>query len=77
MAVIDKSRIIEAIEQTEEERILFAIQRLLQIEEEDIPEWHREIVEQRWKDMKEGKAEFKSWDEVKDKIFRKQDVLKN
>lgn len=71
MSVIDKTKIIEAIQQTEDERILFAINRLLQIEQEEIPEWHQEIVMQRWKDMKEGKAEFVSWEEVKDKVFRK------
>ena len=47
MEAIDKSRIIEAIQQTDEERILFAIKRLLQLEEEEISERHREIVEQR------------------------------
>lgn len=75
MATIDKAKIIEAIQQTEDERILFAICRLLQLDEADVPEWHREIVEQRWNEMKEGKAEFVSWEEVKEKVFRKQDVL--
>ena len=67
----DKEKIIEAIQQTDDERILFAIKRLLQIEEDEVPEWHKEVVEQRWKEMNEGKAEFVSWEEVKDKVFRK------
>ena len=71
-AAIDKSRIIAAIYETDDERILFAIERLLQIEEENVPEWHREVIEQRWKDMQEGKAEFLNWEEVKDNIFKKQ-----
>ncbi len=71
MPVIDKAKIIEAIQQTDDERILFAINRLLQIEEDETPEWHREIVMQQWKEMKEGKVEFVSWEEVKEKVFRK------
>lgn len=67
---IDKAKIIEAIRQTDDERILFAINRLLQIEE-DIPDWHKAIVEQRWRDMREGRAVFHSWDEVKKEIFGK------
>ncbi len=70
MTASEKEKIIEAIQQTDDERILFAIKRLLQIEEE-LPDWHKEIVEQRWNDMKEGKAEAVSWEDVKDKVFRK------
>ncbi len=71
MPVIDKTRMIEAIQQTDNEWVLLAINRLLQIEEEEIPEWHKEIVEQRLKDIEEGKAVFHSWDEVKKEIFGK------
>lgn len=70
-AVIDKERIIEAIRQSDDERILFAIGRLLQIDDEEIPEWHKEIVEQRWKEMKEGKVKFQKWEDVKNKIFNR------
>lgn len=70
MAVVDKAKIIEAIQQTDDERILFAINRLLQIEEE-IPDWHKEIVESRVKNIEEGKASFHRWEEVKDAIFKK------
>ena len=55
ITTIDKEKIIAAIKETDDERILFAINRLLQIEEEDIPGWHKEIVEQRWNEMKEGR----------------------
>ena len=73
MSAIDKAKIIEAIQQTEDERILFAINRLLQIEEEDedIPEWHKEILEQRLKDIEEGRAVFHKWDDIKDRLFKK------
>lgn len=71
MSAIDKEKIIAAIKGTEDERVLFAINRLLQIEEDELPEWHKEIVEQRWKEMKEGKAEFVRWEDIKDEIFKK------
>jgi hypothetical protein len=68
---IDKEKIIAAIKETDDERVLFAINRLLQIEDDEIPDWHKEIVEQRWNEMKEGKAKFVKWEDVKDKIFKK------
>ncbi len=71
MNEIDKTEIIAAINNTEDERILFAIKRLLQIDEDEVREWHKEIVEQRYKDMQEGKAEFINWEEMKDQIFKK------
>jgi hypothetical protein len=67
MAAIDKSRIIEAIQQTEDERILFAINRLLQIEE-DIPEWHKQELDKRTALINEGKDELYNWDDVKKEI---------
>lgn len=68
---IDKEKIIAAIKETDDERILFAINRLLQIEDDEMTDWHKEIVEQRWNEMKEGKAQFVKWEDVKDKIFKK------
>lgn len=67
---IDKSKIIEAINQTDDDRILFAIERLLQIDDmEDIPEWHKTILNQRIKEVEEGKAVFYNWEDVKGEIF--------
>lgn len=71
MHTIDKTKIIEAIQQTDDEWVLLAINRLLQIEDEEIPEWHKQIVEQRLKDIEEGRAVFHNWDEVKKEIFGK------
>lgn len=64
----DKSKIISAINETDDERILFAINRLLKIDE-DIPEWHKSVLEQRLKDIEEGKAVFHNWDEIKSSLF--------
>ena len=70
MSAIDKTKIIEAIRQTDDEWVLLAINRLLKIEE-DIPEWHKEILSQRLKDIEEGRAVFHSWDDVKKEVFGK------
>jgi hypothetical protein len=66
---IDKEQLIEAIRETDDERILFAISRLLLVDE-DIPEWHKEILQQRLKDIEEGKTVFHDWDEIKDSLFK-------
>lgn len=71
MPGIDKSRIIEAIQHTEDERILFAINRLLQIDEDEIPEWHKEILNDRLKSIEEGTAVFHKWDDIKDSLFER------
>lgn len=68
---IDKEKIIAAIKETDDERILFAINRLLQFEDDEMTGWHKEIVEQRWNEMKEGKSQFVKWEDVKDKVFKK------
>lgn len=68
MAVIDKTKIIEAIQQTEDERILFAINRLLQIEEGEIPEWHKNELDKRAALIDEGKDKLYSWEDVKQEI---------
>lgn len=67
MAVIDKARIIEAIQQTDDERILFAINRLLQIEE-GIPEWHKQELDKRTALINKGEDELYDWEDVKQEI---------
>ena len=66
MSVIDKSRIIEAIQHTEDERILFAINRLLQIEEDEIPEWHKQELNRRTEKMARGEEELFDWNDIKE-----------
>ena len=70
-AAIDKARIIAAIKEMDDERILFAIERLLQIDTEDVPEWHKRTLEQRIKEIEEGNAVFHNWDQIKDALFQK------
>jgi len=66
-ANIDKEQLIEAIRETDDERILFAIGRLLQVDE-DIPEWHKEILEERRIKIEKGEEKFHNWDDIKDEI---------
>jgi hypothetical protein len=73
MASIDKTKIIDAIQRTEDERILFAINRLLLIEEEeaDIPDWHKDEIQQRLKKIEDGETKLHDWNTIKNSIFRK------
>lgn len=64
----DKEKIIAAINDIEDERVLFAIKRLLLIEEDEIPEWHKEELDTRSENLKSGKDKIYSWDEVKSEI---------
>lgn len=65
MPVIDKARIIEAIQQTDDEWVLFAINRLLQIEEEEIPEWHKHELDKRTEKITRGEETYYDWEDVK------------
>jgi hypothetical protein len=64
---IDKEQLIEAIRETDDERILFAIGRLLQVDE-DIPDWHKEILDERRNKIESGAEKFYDWDDIKDDI---------
>ena len=67
MTSIDKEQLIEAIRETDDERILFAISRLLQVDE-DIPDWHKEILQERSDKMEGGEEKLYDWDDIKDKL---------
>lgn len=69
MSVIDKAKIIEAIQQTDDERILFAINRLLQIEEMEVPEWQKAELDRRSEKIAKGEETFYNWEEVKNELF--------
>lgn len=69
MSVIDKSKIIEAIEKTDDEFVLTTINQILQTDT-SIPDWHIEELQKRLKDMEEGKTVFLNWDDVKNSVFQ-------
>ena len=64
---IDKEQLIEAIRETDDERILYAIGRRLQVDD-DIPAWHEEILEERRNRIEGGDEKFYNWDDIKDEI---------
>ena len=66
---IDKDQLIEAIRETDDERILFAISRWLQVDDE-IPGWHKDVLQQRLKDIEEGKVVFHNWNDIKNDLFK-------
>ncbi|NTS40880.1 hypothetical protein HRG84_08170 [Flavisolibacter sp. BT320] len=68
MTVIDKSRIIEAIQQTDDERILFAINRLLQIDEDEIQDWQKLALDNRNQRIDTGAETLHNWDDIKEDI---------
>lgn len=69
MPSIDKSKIIEAIRNTDDEFVLTTINQLLHTDN-PIPDWHIEELQKRLKNMEEGKTLFVNWDDVKDSIFK-------
>lgn len=69
MAAIDKSKIIEAINKTDDEFVLTTINQILQTDT-PIPDWHIEELQKRLKDMEEGKTVFLNWDDVKNSVFK-------
>ncbi|HEY8898751.1 MAG TPA: addiction module protein [Niastella sp.] len=66
-ANIDKEQLIEAIRETDDERILFAISRLLQVDE-DIPDWHKDILNERKSKIENGEEKFYDWNDIKDDL---------
>jgi hypothetical protein len=72
----DKAKIIETIQQTDDERILFSISRLLQIKEE-IPVWQKNELDRRNKRIDSGTEELYDWDEIIEKIANLIDGMEN
>lgn len=60
-----KQEIIAEIDKVNDERLLEEILRLLHREDEDIPEWHKEILEERLKKYESGEEELLDWEDIK------------
>jgi hypothetical protein len=69
MSAIDKAKIIEAINNTDDEFVLTTINQLLQTDNH-ILDWHIKELQKRLKNMDEGKTIFLNWDDVKNSIFK-------
>ncbi len=65
---IDKEKIIAAIKETDDEWVLFAINFLLQIEEDEMTGWHKKVLDERSEKIKKGEEQFFNWEDVKEEI---------
>jgi hypothetical protein len=66
MNILEKKReIISEIDKVNDEQLLEEILRLLHQEDDDIPEWHKQILEERLKKYESGEEEMLDWEEVK------------
>jgi hypothetical protein len=60
-----KREIIDAINKSNDEKLIGAIVRLLHLDDDmDIPEWHKQIVEERIEKYEAGEGKMKNWEEV-------------
>ncbi|MCW3125571.1 MAG: hypothetical protein JWO03_1229 [Bacteroidetes bacterium] len=60
-----KQEIKSEIDRIDDEKLIWAIARLLHLDEPDIPEWHKQIVMEREEEYNKGTANAKNWDDVK------------
>lgn len=70
MLTTDKEKIIKAIQQTDDERIWFAIKRLLLIEEDEISEWQKKELDKRNEHIDSVAEEVCDWDDIKEEITK-------
>lgn len=66
---LKKREIKEEIEKTEDEKLLWAIARLLHIDDDgDVPEWHKTVVRERIEKYGKEKGQMLDWEEEKKDI---------
>ena len=65
MNLLIKKREIKAeIDKIEDEKLVWAIARLLHLDDGEVPDWHREVVEERLVKYERKGAKMKDWDKV-------------
>lgn len=65
--LLKKREIKERVDKVEDEKILSAIARLLNLEEVESPGWHKQIVEERFEEYERNPQNVISWEEIKKK----------
>ena len=61
-----KQEIKSEIDKIDDEKLLWAIARLLHLDDEgDVPDWHKQILQERLEKYESGNAKMKDWEEVK------------
>lgn len=64
-----KHEIIDLINKSNDEKLIEAIARLLHLDDyTNIPEWHRQIVEERIVKYEAGGGKMKNWEQVMDSL---------
>lgn len=64
-----KREIKSEIEKIQDEKLLWAIARLLHLDDDgEVPEWHKEIVRERVAKYESGDSKMLNWDEVQKKL---------
>lgn len=67
--LLKKSEIKAEIDKIEDEKLVWAIARLLHLDDEgEVPEWHKNIVEERLEKYEKGGSKPKDWDAVQKKL---------
>lgn len=64
---IAKREIKEEVDRIEDEKVLWAIARLLKLDEHQSPDWHKQIVEERFVEYEKNPQNVISWEDIKKK----------
>jgi hypothetical protein len=66
MNILEKKQEIKTeIDRVEDEKLLEDILTMLHRDDEGIPEWHKQILEERLEKYESGNAKMKDWEDVK------------
>lgn len=66
---LKKREIQEEIGRIKDEKLLWAIARLLHLDDEgDIPDWHKNLLEERLEKYSKNKEGLKDWNDVKNNL---------
>ncbi|MDB5282395.1 MAG: hypothetical protein JWO06_1470 [Bacteroidota bacterium] len=66
---VKKREIKAGIDKIEDEKLVWAIARLLHLDDEgEIPEWHKQVVEERVVKYGKSNSKLKDWDKVQGKL---------
>lgn len=70
---LERNLIIEELNHVNDEWLLKAIKRLLGLDypEDDIPEEHKRILDERIREFESGEATLVDWEEIKKKMSHK------
>lgn len=66
MDISERKQMIKSeIDKIEDEKLLWALERILHLEEDvEIPDWHQSIVMERLEKYKKGEGKYVDWDDI-------------